>query len=353
MLFHAPPQFEREADQVVRMKTGGGRAYTHVAAQAIFDQMAADPRVTVITAAMCQGNKLEKVRDAFPDRFFDTGICEGHAVAFAAGQAKVGLRPIVDIYSTFLQRSYDQIFQEVALQNLPVTFMLDRGGLAGPDGPTHHGVFDLGYLRVLPEHGRDGAGRRARPAADARLRAAARRPVRDPLPEGDGCRRSPASARPSNSARAKCSRWGDDGMIVCGGALLPACLEAAERSARRRASTSASSTPASSSRSTPRRSSRAVRECGFVVTVEEAALMGGFGSAVLEAAADAGVDASRVRRLGIPDHFVEHGERGELLADLGLDAAGIAAACRSLARSTPIVTEWPAMAQPTNERRAR
>ena len=104
----------------------------------------------IITAAMCQGNKLEPVRERFPDRFFDVGICESHAVAFAAGQCKTGLRPIVDIYSTFLQRSYDQIFQEVALQDLPVVFMLDRAGLTGPDGPTHHGLFDIGYLRVFP-----------------------------------------------------------------------------------------------------------------------------------------------------------------------------------------------------------
>src|SRR5262249_22878897 len=136
VLFHAPPQFERKADEVVRMASGGSRTFTHVASQAIPDQRAAAQRVTVTTAAMCQGNKLEKVREAFPDRFFDTGICEGHAVAFAAGQAKVGLRPIVDIYSTFLQRSYDQIFQEVALQNLPVTFMLHRGAFTRPHGPT-------------------------------------------------------------------------------------------------------------------------------------------------------------------------------------------------------------------------
>src|SRR5262249_10589122 len=100
--------------------------------------------------AMCQGNKLDRIREEIPARFFDTGICESHAVAFAAGQAKAGLRPIVDIYSTFLQRSYDQIFQEVALQNLPVTFMLDRAGLTGPDGPPHPGNFALGYLRVFP-----------------------------------------------------------------------------------------------------------------------------------------------------------------------------------------------------------
>src|SRR5205085_11544418 len=109
-----------------------------------------DPTVAVMTAAMCQGNKLEKVREDFPDRFFDVGICESHAVAFAAGMAKAGMRPVVDIYSTFLQRSFDQIFQEVCLQNLPVAFTLDRSGLTGPDGPTHHGCFDTPYLRLFP-----------------------------------------------------------------------------------------------------------------------------------------------------------------------------------------------------------
>ena len=116
----------------------------------IFELLRDDPKVAVITAAMCQGNKLEKVRDAYPDRFFDVGICESHAVAFAAGMAKVGMRPIVDIYSTFLQRSFDQMFQEVALQNLPVMFTMDRAGLTGPDGPTHHGVFDIPYMRLFP-----------------------------------------------------------------------------------------------------------------------------------------------------------------------------------------------------------
>ena len=135
VLFHAPPQFEQRDERKVTLKKSTSRAFTHVAAEAIESQMRANPQVTVLTAAMCQGNKLEKVRDAFPDRFFDTGICEAHTVAFAAGQAKVGLRPIVDIYSTFLQRAYDHIFQEVALQNLPVTFMLDRGGLGGSRWP--------------------------------------------------------------------------------------------------------------------------------------------------------------------------------------------------------------------------
>ena len=184
VLFHAPPQFERQADEVVQMKKSSSRAFTHAASAAIFQQMTDNPRVTVLTAAMCQGNKLERVRDEFPDRFFDTGICEAHAVAFAAGQAKVGLRPIVDIYSTFLQRAYDQIFQEVALQNLPVTFMLDRGGLAGPDGPTHHGVFDLGYMRVFPNMVVMAPGDEHDLPQMLDLALAARWAVRDSLSEG-------------------------------------------------------------------------------------------------------------------------------------------------------------------------
>ncbi len=167
------------------------------------EQMQQNPQVTVMTAAMCQGNKLEPLRAAFPDRFFDTGICESHTVAFAAGQAKAGLRPIVDIYSTFLQRSFDQIFQEVALQNLPVTFLLDRAGLVGPDGPTHHGVFDLGYMRLFPQHGCHGSRRRMGSGGDARFRAGARRARVDPLSESHGRKpRRPAGTYPSGPRRS-------------------------------------------------------------------------------------------------------------------------------------------------------
>ncbi|MGD9631985.1 MAG: 1-deoxy-D-xylulose-5-phosphate synthase [Pirellulales bacterium] len=332
VLFHAPPQFERSDDQVVRLKSAGGRTFTHVAAQAIHDQMAADERVTVITAAMCQGNKLEKVRDAFPSRFFDTGICEGHAVAFAAGQAKAGLRPIVDIYSTFLQRSYDQIFQEVALQNLPVTFMMDRGGLSGPDGPTHHGVFDLGYMRVFPNIAL------MAPGDELDLQQMLALSLRHDGPSAIRYPKASATTIASDRApvefgKAEVLAWGEDGMIVCGGGLLPECLAAADALQHDGLSVGVINArfvkPLDAETIV-----RAIRESPFVVTVEEGALMGGFGSAVLEEASAAGVDTSRIRRLGITDHFVEHGERGELLADLGLDAAGIAAACRGLARST-------------------
>ncbi len=150
VFFHTPPAFQDENGTPKVVSGGGQPAYTNFARDAIAAAMRKNKQVTVMTAAMCQGNKLEPVREEFPDRFFDVGICESHAVAFAAGQAKTGLRPIVTIYSTFLQRSYDQIFQEVALQNLPVVFMMDRSGLTGPDGATHHGVFDIAYMRAFP-----------------------------------------------------------------------------------------------------------------------------------------------------------------------------------------------------------
>jgi 1-deoxy-D-xylulose-5-phosphate synthase len=329
VLFHAPPQFERNAETVVQMKKSSARTFTHAASAAILQQITDDPRVTVTTAAMCQGNNLERIRDSFPDRFFDTGICEAHSVAMAAGQAKVGLRPIVDIYSTFLQRAYDHIFQEVALQNLPVTFMMDRAGLAGPDGPTHHGAFDIGYLRVLPNL------TIMAPADEHDLHQMLAFALHH---DGPCAIRYPKAAIPSIEGerapvaigKSEVLSWSDEGMILCFGALLPYCVEAARLLGRDGVHVGVVN--ARFVKPLDRDIVlRAVQDCRFVITVEEGALMAGFGSAVLEASADAGLNTGHIRRLGIPDHFVEHGERGELLADLGLDAAGIAAACRLLA----------------------
>jgi 1-deoxy-D-xylulose-5-phosphate synthase len=338
--YHAPPQFERRQNEIVALKKASGRSYTHVASEAILARMRADERVTVITAAMCQGNKLEPVRDAIPDRFFDVGICEAHAVAFAAGQAKVGMRPIVDIYSTFLQRAYDHIFQEVALQNLPVTFMMDRGGLAGPDGPTHHGVFDPTYLRVFPNMVVMAPGDESDLPAmlDFALHHDGPCAIRYPKASASTIARDPA---PIELGRSEVLRTGVDGYLVGCGTLVKRCLAAAEQlheegvevgviNARFIKPLDADTIVA------------AAEHVPWIVTVEEAALAGGFGSAVLEAVAGAGVDASRVHRLGIPDHYVEHGERDELLADLGLDAAGIAATCRKLVERTDALRQAPA-----------
>ena len=334
--FHSPPALGCPNGEEPIQKKAGAKAYTHIASEAIREQMLKNSRVTVLTAAMCQGNKLEGIRDEFPARFFDVGICESHAVAFAAGQARAGLRPIVDIYSTFLQRSYDQVFQEVALQKLPVTFLMDRAGITGPDGPTHHGMFDVGYMRVFPNFVLMAPG-------DAKdLKAMVEFALQQPLP--CAIRYPKANAEtvsgdraPIELGRAEVVRWGRDGVILCYGVQLANCVHAAEL--MQAEGLDVGVVNARFAKPIDREVlERASRDNLFVVTVEESALMGGFGSAVLEAASELGIDLGRVRRLGIPDYFIEHGERDELLADLGLDVNSIADVCRQLAtRDSPMV----------------
>lgn len=334
--FHSPPALGCPNGEEPIKKKAGSNAYTHIASDAIREQMLKNSRVTVLTAAMCQGNKLEGIRDEFPARFFDVGICESHAVAFAAGQAKVGLRPIVDIYSTFLQRAYDQVFQEVALQNLPVTFMMDRAGVTGPDGPTHHGMFDVGYLRVLPNLVvmAPGDAHDLKAMVDFALRLAGPSAIRYPKANAEVI---PGERAPLELGRSEVIRWGRDGVIICYGVQLAECLRAADH--LHSEGLDVGVVNARFVKPLDREMiERAARDNLFVVTVEESALMGGFGSAILEAASELGLDLNRIKRLGVPDHFVEHGERDELLADLSLNAAGIMAACRQLAtRDSPLV----------------
>ncbi|NLF69470.1 MAG: 1-deoxy-D-xylulose-5-phosphate synthase [Candidatus Anammoximicrobium sp.] len=326
--FHTPPALKNVAGES-GLNGKQGPAYTEIARDAIRAQMVRDSRVTVLTAAMCQGNKLGPIRDEFPDRFFDTGICESHAVAFAAGQAKVGIRPIVDIYSTFLQRSFDQIFQEIALQNLPVLLMLDRAGLVGPDGPTHHGAFDLAYLRIFPNLvvTAPGDAYDLQAVLDFALCHDAPCSIRYPKAAAETL---PGRRAPVELGKAEIFSWGCDGAILCCGALLSECLRAASCLQARGLNVGVVNARFVKPLDVDV-VQRALRECAFVVTVEEGCLTGGYGSAVLEAASDAGWDVRRFRRLGLPDRFVEHGERRELLADLGLDAQGITRACLALA----------------------
>jgi 1-deoxy-D-xylulose-5-phosphate synthase len=326
--FHAPAPFSR-GNGTVSFKVSRSKPYTQVVRETILQQMRADRRVVVITAAMCQGNMLEPIREEFPERFFDVGICESHAVAFAAGLAKSGLRPLVDIYSTFLQRSYDQIFQEMALQNLPVTLLLDRAGLVGPDGPTHHGVFDLTYLRPLPNLTVMAPGDELDAAAMVRFALGHEGPVAIRYPKA-AVETLPRQFRPIELGRAEVLRDGTDGMLIACGTLAGTCLKAATDLAEEGLEIGVINARFVKPLDTET-ILRAVRKCSFVVTVEEGALAGGFGSAVLEAAADAGLNTSNVRRLGIPDRFVEHGGRDELLAELCLDSQGIAQLCRQLA----------------------
>lgn len=328
--YHTPPTFERIGDEAVSKAKSGGKAYTNHARDAILDQMAHDEKVTTITAAMCQGNKLEPVREQFPDRFFDVGICESHAVAFAAGQAKTGLRPIVTIYSTFLQRSYDQIFQEVCLQNLPVVFMMDRAGLTGPDGPTHHGTFDIGYMRIFPNMVVmvPGDANDIGAMLDFAVQHDTPTAMRYPKENAAEINRE---LQPVELGKAEVFNWGTDGTIICAGTPLAQCLEAAAELREEGLDIGVISARFVKPLDTEVMT-KALRESPFVVTVEEGMLMGGFGSALLEMAADEGIDAGHVRRIGIPDVFVEHGGRDELFADLRLDKEGIAKTCREMSQ---------------------
>ena len=332
VFFHTPAPFECDDDDcIVSIKKSSAKAYTDVASTAIGACMRRDPKVTVLTAAMCQGNKLEPVREEFPDRFFDVGICESHAVAFAAGQAKVGCRPIVDIYSTFLQRSFDQIFQEVCLQNLPVVFMLDRAGLTGPDGPTHHGAFDLGYLRLFPNMAVLAPGDEHDLVAMLDWALEQPGPVAIRYPK-TVVERHEGPRAPIVTGRSEPLVEGADGLILACGTLLGAALDAAKRLRDEGLEVGVINARFVKPLDTQGILER-IEAAPWVVTVEENALPTGFGSAVLEAVSDARLTCGPIVRLGLPDRFVEHGERGELLAELGLDAAGIASTCRGLAQA--------------------
>jgi 1-deoxy-D-xylulose-5-phosphate synthase len=330
--YHAPAPFQRVEDGIIPLKTSSRQAFTDAVSGALFAAMQRDPKVAVLTAAMCEGNKLQKIRETFPDRFFDTGICESHAVAFAAGMAKAGARPVVDIYSTFLQRSFDQIFQEVSLQNLPVVFTLDRAGLVGSDGPTHHGSYDLAYMRMFPNMVvmAPGDEKDVAPMIDFALGHNAPVSIRYPKANLETIERE---VQPIELGQAEVLEWETDGMFLACGTLVSSCLRAAER-LRQQYGLRIGVVNARFAKPLDRTVVlKAIEECGFVITVEEGCLAGGFGSAVLEVASDAGLSTAHVRRLGLPDHFVLHAERDEQLAEVGLDVDGITRAALELARA--------------------
>lgn len=327
--FHTPPAFLDDGGKPVPLGSDGSPPFTNFVRDAIATQMAANPRVTVLTAAMCQGNKLEPIRERFPDQFFDVGICESHAVAFAAGQCKAGLRPIVDIYSTFLQRSYDQIFQEVCLQNLPVTFLMDRSGLTGPDGPTHHGLYDIAYLRPFPNMVvmAPGYAEEVAPMLDFALRQESAVAIR--YPKAAALRRSEAVPA-VELGKCQWIRSGSDGTVIAYGGVLDQVLAAVDLL------DGDLDIGVVNARFVKPIDEEMVQQAfgqgGFVITVEEAAKQGGFGSAVLESANDQRLDTRKLLRLALPDEFIEHGSRETLLEQFGLGPQQIADACRQMVR---------------------
>lgn len=301
------------------------KTFTDVFAEALIKAAADDPRIVGITAAMPTGTGLHRFQEHFPDRFHDVGICEQHAVTFAAGLAAQGMRPVCAIYSTFLQRGYDQTIHDVCLQNLPVIFAVDRAGLVGEDSPTHAGAFDLSFLRVIPNM------TMLVPRDDVDLRAALRWALEQPGPVAI---RYPRDKAPTIGARGprdirhgEVLREGADGTLLGIGPCVGSCLDAAERLegeglsigvADARWVKPVDGTLLETLRTRP------------IVTVEENALPGGFGAAVMEYFEQIGrLSETRLRRVGLPDAFSEHATRAEQLADYGLNPEGIAAVARA------------------------
>ncbi len=316
--FHGGGPFD-----VATGRTGPGAVtYSEVFGNTMCKLAAADPRICAITAAMPSGTGLTRFAKQFPNRYFDVGIAEQHAVTFAAGLAKGGLRPVFAVYSTFLQRAYDQVIHDVALQNLPVTLAIDRGGLV-EDGATHQGVFDVAYLRAIPnmvvmapkdenelQHMLYTALCLDGPAA---LRYPRGKAQGVPLDEQ-------LHALPIG--RGEVLQEGTDVVLVGLGTMARVCQEAARLLAEKSISAMVIN-PRFVKPLDADLLLRAGREVGAVVTVEEACLAGGFGSAVLELYAAHGVDA-RVVRMGIPDEFVGHGQPARYLERYGLTPAGVA-----------------------------
>ena len=329
--FHGVGPFDPE-NGTVRAGKGGPASYTGVFGQTLIGMAERDERVVAITAAMPDGTGLSPFATRFPGRFFDVGIAEQHAVTFAAGLAAQGMRPVVALYSTFLQRAYDNVLHDVCLQNLPVTFAMDRGGLVGADGPTHHGVFDLSYLRHIPNL------TFAVPRDEVqlqRLMATALQtdgPFAYRYPRGNGVGLElAAEPQPLPIGRGETLRSGRDGVIFALGTMVAPALLAAETLAREGLELTVID-PCFVKPLDARLLLAAAQHSGKVVTIEENALQGGFGSAVLELLADAGSLVSTLR-LGLPDHFVEQGTQAELHARYGLDAEGITTSVRTFLRS--------------------
>ena len=322
-LFHGVGPFDRETG-VVAAEKGGGLSYTAAFGQTLCDLAKDDERVVAITAAMLEGTGLKAFAETFPGRFFDVGIAEQHAVTFAAGLACKGMRPTVAIYSTFLQRAYDNLLHDVCLQNLPVAFAIDRAGLVGADGPTHHGTFDLSYLRQLPNL------IVMAPRNLAELRRGMLTALEHPgpfayrYPRGTGQPgATEAPLTPLPIGKGETLRNGSDGTILAVGSAVDEALQAVEILAR-----SGLSFAVVDARFVKPLDRELIllegARTGLLVTVEENVLAGGFGAAVLELLAEEQVQLP-VLRVGLPDRFVEQGSQQQLRARLGIDAAGIAA----------------------------
>lgn len=340
--FHSPKAFKVERDEVlgcrIEMKSGG-RSFTAAFGDALVDVMDRDPKVVTATAAMPDGTGVVKAIEKYPARSFDTGICESHAMDMMAGMAKTGLRPFFAVYSTFLQRAFDQAFQEVSLQGLSVRLCLDRAGLVGGDGAVHHGFCDVSILRTLPDAVLTAA------IDEPSLRAAmefmrtwegglssvryprddcSQRFVHEPCPPFEV-----GKARLLTPDFADLNAQRPDVAVLAFGTPAIAAMDARDQLA---SDYRVAVWDARFAKPVDAQLIRALLERGIpVLTLEDHSVVGGFGTAVIEAAQEMGLDASRVIRHGIPDHWIMQDSRGKQLAEVGLDAAGIARMIRHAA----------------------
>ncbi|MBF0171397.1 MAG: 1-deoxy-D-xylulose-5-phosphate synthase, partial [Nitrospinae bacterium] len=325
--YHGVSPFYRATGEAKKQKSA--LTYTQVFADTLVELAAEDERIVAITAAMPEGTGLARFGQVYPDRLYDVGIAEQHATTFAAGLAVDGMKPVVAIYSTFMQRVFDQVVHDVALMNLDVTFAIDRAGIVGEDGATHQGVFDLSFLRCIPNM------TILAPKDENELRSMLKAAIAHPgpvavrYPRGGGVGASvEGPVEPLEIGKAELVRDGHDVCLLAVGSMVHPSLAAAR-------SLAADGIDAAviNVRSVKPLDTQLIgdygRRCGLLVTVEENALAGGFGSAALEAIEAERLPHAAVRRLGIPDTFIDHAKPDDIRRALGLDAEGIRAATRA------------------------
>ena len=315
VLYHGVSKFD--PIQGIIAKPVAQKTYTHIFGDWLCDMAAADDKLIGITPAMCEGSGMGEFAEKFPLHYFDVGIAEQHALTFAAGLACDGFKPVVAIYSTFLQRAYDQLIHDIAIQNLPVMLAIDRGGLVGADGATHAGSFDLSYLRCIPNMTvmTPADENECRQMLTTAYRLGTPSAVRYPRGTGTGATVQKAFQY-LPVGKGELRRQGKQVAILAFGSMLAPALEAAEQ---------LDATVANMRFVKPLDQELVLslaREHTLLVTVEENVIQGGAGSAVAECLAQQGI-LVQVLHLGLPDHFIEQGEHKQLLADCGLDSAGL------------------------------
>jgi 1-deoxy-D-xylulose-5-phosphate synthase len=325
--FHSTGPFKINGDRVEKAASPGGRSFTKAFGEYLTELAGSDQKIVAITSAMCDGTGLMEFRKKFPERFYDVGIAESAAVDVAAGMARNGLKPVVCIYSTFLQRSFDQIFQEVALQNLPVVFCIDRAGFVGSDGPTHHGLMDIGFLRMMPNMVLTA------PANDVEMKLALEfalnegKPVvirypKDNVPAKEFVRA--ACTRPfklGKSVTVRTSKRSEVAVVSYGNVLTEA-LKAASLLAEDKITIDVVN--ARFAAPIDEKIISLLEQGKSIVTVEDHSVACGFGSAVLELATEKGYSTESIRLLGAPKRFIGHNSRDVQLMEAGTKADKIA-----------------------------